>query len=273
MHGSNAHFRSRPGRGRGSIILVLVVLAILFNVRQRRQANRPPSGDSTQVGTPAAATAPYARSADEGLGAAVAIMVDNSGSMAKRAGGDARPKFEVAREALEHMLATTDSFIAKQPGFPIKVGLYQFSDVVRPLVPLRAYDSLALRQALQTMPGPNGGTAIGNAMDEAREALYQSGIIRKYILVVTDGENTDGRSPDDVAREIARRSEGAVRMYFVAFDIDAQKFSFVRDVHGEVLGARNGLALRASLDTIYRGKILAEAVDAGESLPSPAKKP
>ena len=30
---------------------------------------------------------------------------------------------------------------------------------------------------------------------------------------------------------------------------------------------------RASLDTIYRGKILAEAVDAGESLPSPVKKP
>lgn len=272
MHGSNAHFRSRPGRGRGSIVLAILVLVIIFSARRRREASRVTSSDSSTV-TPAAHTAPYARSADEGLGAAVAIMVDNSGSMAKRAGGDARPKFEVAREALEQMLATTDSFIAKQPGFPIKVGLYQFSDVVRPLVPLRAYDSLALRQALQTMPSPNGGTAIGDAMDEAREALYQSGIIRKYILVVTDGENTDGRSPDDVAREIARRSEGAVRMYFVAFDIDAQKFSFVRDVHGEVLGARNGLALRASLDTIYRGKILAEAVDAGESLPSPAKKP
>jgi hypothetical protein len=130
-----------------------------------------------------------------------------------------------------------------------------------------------LRGALESMEAPNGGTAIGDAMNAAREALYQSGIIRKYILVVTDGENTDGRSPADVAREIARRSEGAVRMYFVAFDVDAQKFAFVREVRGEVLGARNGLALRASLDTIYRGKILAEAMDAGESPPSPAKKP
>jgi hypothetical protein len=43
-----------------------------------------------------------------------------------------------------------------------------------------------------------------------------------------------------------------------------------------VLGAGNALALRASLDTIYRGRILAEALDAGESLPAsppPAKKP
>ena len=62
-------------------------------------------------------------------------------------------------------------------------------------------------------------------------------------------------------------------MYFVAFDVDAKKFGFLRDVHGEVLGARNGVALRASLDTIYRGKILAEAMDAGETLPQRTKKP
>jgi hypothetical protein len=55
-------------------------------------------------------------------------------------------------------------------------------------------------------------------------------------------------------------------MYFVAFDIDAAAFGFLREVQGEVLSARNGVALRASLDTIYRGRILAEAVDAGETL-------
>jgi hypothetical protein len=59
-------------------------------------------------------------------------------------------------------------------------------------------------------------------------------------------------------------------MYFVAFDVDAEKFDFLREVHGEVLGASDGVALRASLDTIYRGKILAEAVDAGEKLPGAA---
>jgi Mg-chelatase subunit ChlD len=207
-------------------------------------------------------------------------MVDNSGSMRDKAGDDRRPKYQVARQALEEMLASTDSFAARQPGFPIKVGLYYFSSAVHPLVPMQPYAAASFRSALESMPAPTGGTAIGQAMDVARDALYKSGIIRKYILVVTDGENTDGRPPREVAQEIAARSEGAVRMYFVAFDVDAKKFAFLHDVHGEVLGAGNALALRASLDTIYRGRILAEAVDAGESLPDsakssspPAKKP
>ena len=57
-------------------------------------------------------------------------------------------------------------------------------------------------------------------MDQARRDLYRAGTIRKYILVVTDGENTEGVSPRRIARDINRRSEGAVRMFFVAFDIE-----------------------------------------------------
>jgi hypothetical protein len=108
-------------------------------------------------------------------------------------------------------------------------------------------------------------------MDVARADLYRAGTFRKYILVVTDGENTNGRSPRRVAQEIARRSEGSVRMYFVAFDVDAKRFDFVKDVRGEVVGASDGNALRASLDTIYRGKILAESIDVGETLPDSAR--
>jgi hypothetical protein len=98
--------------------------------------------------------------------------------------------------------------------------------------------------------------------------LYRAGTFRKYILVVTDGVNTTGVSPRRMAREINHRSEGAVRMYFVAFDVDAERLAFVRDVRGEVVGARNGDALRAGLDEIYRGKILSEVVDAGETHPA-----
>lgn len=208
----------------------------------------------------------YQSTGDQGLGAAVAIVLDNSGSMNEGAPGDSRPKYEVARDAVAEMLAATDSFVVKRPDFPIKVGLYRFAAGVNRMVEIQPYDREALRAALTRMPLPNGGTAIGEALDAAREDLYRAGVIRKYILVITDGENTHGRSPEQVAREIARRSEGAVRMHFVAFDVDAGKFSFVRDLRGEVLGAGNGAALRASLDTIYRGKILAEAMDAGEQL-------
>lgn len=75
-----------------------------------------------------------------------------------------------------------------------------------------------------------------------------------------------------MARQIATRSEGAVRQYFVAFDVDASRFDFLKEVNGEVLGAANGIALKAGLDSIYRGKILAEAMNAGETLPPPKGK-
>jgi hypothetical protein len=105
-------------------------------------------------------------------------------------------------------------------------------------------------------------------MERATRDLYAAGTIRKYLLVVTDGENTTGRRPEAVAREINQRSEGAVKLYLVAFDVDAERFGFVSEVRGTVLEARNALALRASLDTLYRGRILAEAVDAGETQPA-----
>jgi Mg-chelatase subunit ChlD len=247
------------------IAVVLVILAVIIFARRDRSArdDEVQSASGTEQGR-------YIPSGDEGLGAAVAIVVDQSGSMRDAARGDSRAKYIVAREAIVEMLAATDSFIARQPSFPIKVGLFAFAHDVSTVVPMAPYNREALRSALLAMPRPDGGTAIGEGMDAAREALYQSGTIRKYILVVTDGENTQGRSPQSVAREIARRSDGAVKMYFVAFDIDADKFAFVRDVRGEVLGAGNAVALRASLDTIYRGKILAEAMDAGETL---TKKP
>ena len=165
-----------------------------------------------------AANAPYQSDVEEGLGAAVAILVDTSGSMAKEAPGDSRPKFVVAQQALEAMLDATDAFIAKRPDFPIKIGLYSFSSSVHTVRPILPYDRAALRAALTELPRPGGGTGIGDAMREARPDLYRAGVFRKYLLVVTDGDNTHGRDPEDVAREIWGKSEGAVQVYFVAFD-------------------------------------------------------
>ena len=108
------------------------------------------------------------------------------------------------------------------------------------------------------MPKPRGGTAIGLAMDSARADLYRAGTIRKYILVITDGENTEGPSPQDIAREIDRRSEGAVRLYFVAFDVAAREFEAVKKMGATVVGAADEKQLNAQLDFILQRKILLE---------------
>jgi hypothetical protein len=219
---------------------------------------------NTQRAADLESSAPYQAEVDEGLGAAVAILIDTSGSMREPPPGDSRPKYLIAQEALESMLDATDAFVAKRPDFPIKIGIYSFSSSVRMLRPIQLYDRAAVRATLANVPRPGGGTAIGEALSVARPDLYRAGVFRKYLLVVTDGNNTTGPGPDDVAREIFRKSEGSVQTYFVAFDTSPEKFAFLKDVGGDVMAAGTGPELRQALDGIYQGKILAEAPGAGE---------
>jgi hypothetical protein len=248
------------------LLAILIALSVVFFVRSRS------SSPTDSAGRAAADTTDQGRfrpTVQEGLGASVAILLDQSGSMedTPNSGGDS-PKYVIAREAIAQVLAQTDSFVAQQSGFPVNIGLYVFDSHVQKVLPIAPYNRDSLRSALEGLPEPSGNTAIGEAMQYATRDLYSAGTIRKYLLVVTDGENTSGAEPEEVAREINRRSEGAVKLYMVAFDVDAAKFGFVNEVRGTVLEAHNALALRASLDTLYRGRILAEAIDAGESLPA-----
>lgn len=238
----------------GVAIAVLPCLLLACQPNTRRDRSEAAARQESE------AEAPYQAEVEEGLGAAVAILVDTSGSMKERAPGDSRPKYVVAQEALEAMLDATDAFIAKRPDFPIKIGLYSFSSSVRTLRAIQPYDRGAMRLALARLPGPGGGTAIGDAMREARPDLYRAGVFRKYLLVVTDGENTNGRSPEKVVRDIWRKSEGGVQIYFVAFDTSPEKFAFLKEAGGDVIGAGSGAELRTALDGVYQGKILAEAV-------------
>jgi Mg-chelatase subunit ChlD len=208
--------------------------------------------------------APYQSEVDEGLGAAVAILIDTSGSMGQSVPGDNRPKAAVAREALDAMFAATESLVAKRPEFAVKVGIYSFSSDASTVLSMQPFDRTVVRNALARLPSPGGGTAIGEAMYTARPDLYRSGVFRKYLLVVTDGENTSGRSPDEVAHEIFQKSEGAVEIYFVAFDTSADRFTFLKQVKGDVIGAGNAPELKKALDEIYQGRILAEVSTLGE---------
>lgn len=255
--------RTARGTAKAAALALLIPLAIACEMDARRERRA-----DARAARELESSAPYQADVDEGLGAAVAILIDTSGSMLEAAPGDNRPKYVVAQAALQAMLDATEAFIARRPDFPIKIGIYSFSSSVRMMRPIAPYDRGAIRDVLASLPLPGGGTAIGEAMREARPGLYRAGVFRKYILVVTDGENTTGRSPDEVAREIWRKSEGAVQVYFVAFDTSPEKFGFLKEAGGDVIFAGTGDELRIALDGIYQGKILAEAPAAGEREPA-----
>jgi Mg-chelatase subunit ChlD len=249
-----------------SLAIAVLVLAGTLAPACRSEGRRDRAAD-LGAGRERESAASYQADVEEGLGAAVAILIDTSGSMRDDAPGDSRPKYVVAQEALEATLDATEAFIAKRPEFPIKIGIYSFASGVRLLLPIQPYDRAAVRSALSRVPRPGGGTAIGEALAEARPDLYRAGVFRKYLLVVTDGENTSGRPPENIAREIFRKSDGAVQVYFVAFDTSPEKFAFLKEAGGDVIGAGTGAELHRALDGIYQGKILAEAPDAGEREP------
>jgi Mg-chelatase subunit ChlD len=211
-----------------------------------------------------ALTPPTAVAPREGLAAAIAI--DVSGSMSDEVSGESgqsEPKIEIARRAARDLIEQFARYAEEHPEEPVLLGLYEFSDRgdqpdARTIIEMGPPDRKRAQAAL-TQLRPGGGTPIGSAMIMAKRELDLTGLSRRHLLVVTDGENTDGFAPDRVARAIGRRPDAErPSIYFVAFDIDEGRFGGVRDAGGLVLAAASARELNDTLDSLLRGKILIE---------------
>lgn len=196
-------------------------------------------------------------------GLAAAILIDTSGSMDRRAPDSAgETKLEVARRAAMDLVDQFAKYAADHKNEPVLLGIFEFSgragEDSREVVPMAPPDRDRAARAIADMRA-DGGTPIGSAMIRAKRALDATGLTRRHLLVVTDGENTDGHEPGDVTAAIGRRPpEERPSIYFVAFDIAANRFNQVRDAGGLVLGAATGKELGSTLDALLTGKILIE---------------
>jgi Mg-chelatase subunit ChlD len=249
-------------------IFVVVILAVVgFNIGRRERGRSDEEGASLSRAdrrideqlTPSADTP-----AREGL--AAAILIDVSGSMDDEVAGEdgrAERKIDIARRAARDLVEQFARYADDHPDEPVLLGLYEFSERsgradCRPVIPMARPDRAKASSALASM-NASGGTPIGNAMITGKRELDATGLTRRHLLVVTDGENTDGYEPERVATAINRRPEAErPSLYFVAFDIEANRFRQVRDAGGLVLGAANAKELNATLDSLLRGQILLE---------------
>lgn len=202
-------------------------------------------------------------------GTAVLILVDTSGSMDDRvpnAGGELQRKMEIAKKAVVGLVAQAQKFAKERPEAGIALGIDEFSvrggePSSRPVVPLGPPDSSAAASALVRV-FPKGGTPIGDAMIEAKLKLDRSGFRKTHILVITDGQNTNGYAPADVANVVSRLPDDRrSSLYFIAFDVAASHFNAAREAGALVLGASNGQELQQTLGYVLTGKILAEQIE------------
>lgn len=205
-------------------------------------------------------------------GVAAAVLFDTSGSMDDRvraAGGGLKPKIEIARAAALHIVERFTDFARRHPEQPVLVGVYEFSGRpgrpwCRRVVELGPPDAAAAVKALAGLKA-DGSTPIGDAMILAKQDLDASGMERRHILVVSDGENNRGFTPGDVTRVIGELpEEERAAVYFVAFDVEAEVFQAVKDAGALVLAADDEAELRRALDYILTGRILVELPPAGK---------
>ena len=198
-------------------------------------------------------------------GIAAAILLDTSGSMKDpiEAAGKQAAKLQIAQKALLNVLGQFSNFARKHPEKKILVGIYDFSTrrnqpSCRQVVRLGPPDVKSAESAINGMM-PSGNTPIGDAMITAKKDLDATGINRRHILVITDGENNIGYLPGDVAKVIVQEPEPLrAAIYFIAFDIGAELFEPVRQAGGLVLAADSEKQLTGTLDYILTGKILVE---------------
>jgi Mg-chelatase subunit ChlD len=253
-------------RKRGNpLVAILAVIVIAMAVRScERRAEEPPREDRTdaRINDELKPAAPV----ETRDGLAAAIVIDVSGSMADQVDGpDGRreTKIEVARRAALDIVDQFVRYADDHKDQPVLLGIYEFSrrggqPDCRPVIPMGRPDRAQAAGVISHLK-PDGGTPIGQAMITAKKELDATGLTARHLLVVTDGENTDGVRPERVAAGIARRPEAErPSIYFVAFDIEASRFSGVRDNGGLVLSAANAAELNETLDMLLRGSILVE---------------
>jgi Mg-chelatase subunit ChlD len=199
-------------------------------------------------------------------GIAAAIVIDVSGSMDEKVeGADGREerKIVIARRAARDLVEQFARYADDHKQDSVLLGIYEFSERsgqqdCRPVIPMAPPDRSRADQALASLRA-QGGTPIGNAMIFAKRELNATGLTRKHLLVVSDGENTGGFDPDAVAAGFNRRPEAErPSLYFVAFDIEASRFARIKDAGALVLGAANARELNSRLDALLRGNILLE---------------
>jgi uncharacterized protein YegL len=193
---------------------------------------------------------------------AMVIVYDGSGSMADKVKGANRqltPKHVIGNNALIAVADKLQEFTETKKT-NILAGLVTFrGGKVQTAIPIEVFKADRFKTWAKESKAPNGGTPLGDAIREASKLLKSTNLpIKKHILVITDGENNIGSSPEAVLAEFKQNND-SISVYFVAFDVAAKVFAPVKNLGATVVSASDEIGLRVQLDSIVGKKILLEA--------------
>ncbi|MGH3356800.1 MAG: VWA domain-containing protein, partial [Nocardioidaceae bacterium] len=173
----------------------------------------------TVIGADSASSARAAESTGEGDGPrSMLLVLDSSGSMKEAAGGGST-RFQAATRAL-------NTVITRLPG-DLDVGLRVYGAKISDgpgsckdselVVPVDGVDRPALKKAVGQAE-PKGNTPIAYSLKQAAKDLPEEG--KRTILLVSDGEESCGGDPCQVARDLSAQGLD-VRVDVIGFQVDS----------------------------------------------------
>ena len=190
------------------------------------------------------------------VGTAIMLVIDTSGSMSDTPREGGSTKIVTARQAAKDVITKIQNFAAAHPEHQVVVGVMKFSTGTQVVVPIGSPSLQNSTAAIDSLK-PESGTAIGDAMFDAKKALDETGFGDKHIIVVTDGDNNTGRSPDSVAKTIFDLGADGAKMYVIGFDVDAMIYNPMK-AYANIYSAKDSTQLDSALQFIVGKKILAE---------------
>ncbi|OGL98682.1 hypothetical protein A2318_00070 [Candidatus Uhrbacteria bacterium RIFOXYB2_FULL_45_11] len=180
----------------------------------------------------------------------IAIVVDGSGSMRDAISDDSDVrKITAAKTALKSVIDQIPS--ATHVGVLLFVGNgYGLNTQLKWLAPIGPIDKDQLKSAIDNIR-PDGGTPLGHAIKAAADELLKARAAQQnygtyQLLVVTDGEATDGNLADTYAEEV-KKPERRIQLDVIGIGMrEKHKLSRIADRYW---GANDPIALNRALQT------------------------
>jgi hypothetical protein len=201
--------------------------------------------------------------AEESIG--LAIVYDTSGSMGLSVPdsvGKGTPKYVIANRAFLAIVDRLEAFHKEHPAVVLRTSLTVFDKLdARTVVPFGDFQPEQLRTWIRGFSKPEGATPLGEALRTAGEPLLKSGLSRRHVLVVTDGESNGKLTPPNAIaglRAALVPRDATLGFHFVAFDVAAAAFQPVKNLGATVLSASNEKQLGTQLAVILEKQILLE---------------
>lgn len=188
---------------------------------------------------------------------AIQIVWDRSGSMdgsANDENGERRSKSSIAQDAFTKIVTMINDFV-KTTQKDVYWGIITFNrgkaEILQPLV---AFNGKEASNLIYKLPKPDGGTPLGEAINEAYLGFVSSPMCKNHIFVLTDGQQNGNMD----MKSVIEKNASLAQVYFVAFDVGEDTFSALKDKGVLVVEASDGKQLLMQVQMVFETKILLE---------------